>query len=154
MSRPSRHPRPPEGRELSARLGAPGQVGLLILRLWVGLNFALGHGLEKVRDPELFLESADMRDFPSYRVLGWCAILAQFVGGAFLAVGLQARLAAAAILATMAGAVWIVHGDDPWASQEFALTYAVILMFFVLHGAGSFSFDEYLDERRRRQSPW
>lgn len=130
------------------------QLGLILLRLWVGLNFAFVHGLEKVQDPEMFLESADVRSFPWHRTLGWCAIAAEFIGGLLMILGLKTRLAAAALLATMLAAAYVVHGEATWAAKELPLTYAVVLLLFVLHGGGAASVDEWLERRRRKANPW
>ena len=130
------------------------QLGVLLLRLWVGLNFAFVHGLEKVQDPELFLESADVRSFPWHRTLGWCAIAAEFFGGLLMIAGLKTRVAAGALLVTMLSAAYVVHGGSPWSDKELPLTYAMVLLLFVLHGGGAASADDWLERRRRKASPW
>jgi putative oxidoreductase len=126
----------------------------LLLRLWVGLHLALGHGLPKAADPQAFLSGVVQR-FPLPTVSGWFAILAELVGGVCLALGLRTRLAAAAIGLVMLGAAFVAHADDPWIGRkEFPLTYAVVALLFVAHGGGPLSFDARLDRRRRSRSPW
>jgi uncharacterized membrane protein YphA (DoxX/SURF4 family) len=139
---------------MNGRLGLAAHVALLVLRLWIGLNFALRHGLEKIQDPPLFLESIEMRRFPWPVALGWCAILAEVVGGALLTIGLEARAAAAALCATMIGAAYVALEGATWSQRELPLTYAAILLFFALYGAGPFSLDARIDRLKRRQNPW
>jgi len=112
--------------------GGPGpmtatQVGVLVLRLWVGLNFALAHGLGKARDPEAFLASEAVRAFPLPEVLGWAAILSELGGGALLALGLLTRVSAAFLLATMLGAATVYAEHNQ----------ATVISPFVLAGAMS-----------------
>ena len=139
---------------MNGRLGLPSQLALLVLRLWVGLNFALRHGLEKARDPEYFLESIEMRRFPWPEILGWCAIVAELAGGALLAVGFQTRVAAAALCATMLGAAYVALDGASWDQRELPLTYAAVLFFIAVYGAGPFSLDARIDRLKRRQNPW
>jgi putative oxidoreductase len=129
-------------------------AGVLVLRLWVGLNFVFSHGLAKARDPELFLSGEGVQAFPMPELLGWVAIASELGGGALLALGLFTRTSAAFLLLTMLGAAFVVHGGDPWIKQEFALTYAVLLFFLLMHGPGDPSLDGWLARRRRRRSPW
>ncbi len=136
------------------KLAVPTQLGVLAVRLWVGLNFVLVHGLSKVQDPDHFLESVEMRRFPSHRELGWVVIVIHFVGGLLVTIGLQTRAAASALLGSMLVAAFAVHGDAPWEKREYALSYAVMMLFLALHGGGALSFDEWLQKRRRKMSPW
>ena len=135
-------------------MNTPSQLAILLLRLWVGLNFVFVHGMPKVSDAEAFLSSEAVQDFPLPRVLGWFAILSELVGGLMITLGLYTRVAAAALLATMLGAAFVVHGGDPWASKELALGYAVLAVFFLAHGGGVMSIDGALDRRSRSKSPW
>ena len=128
--------------------------GVLVLRLWVGLNFVFSHGLDKARDPELFLASASVQRFPMPEILGWTAIVALLGGGALLTLGLFTRTSAVLLLMTMLGAAFVAHGGDPWMKKEFALTYGAILFFFVLHGPSEPSLDGWLAYRKKKRSPW
>lgn len=139
---------------MNGRLGLASHAALLVLRLWIGLNFALRHGLEKVRDPELFIESIEMRRFPWHETLGWCAIIAELVGGALLSIGLETRVAAGAISATMLGSAYVALQGAPFAERELPLTYAAALLFYAVYGGGPFSLDARIDRLKRRQNPW
>ena len=124
-------------------------LATLVLRLWVGLNLSLAHGLGKLQDPGGFLAAPAMELFPLPVVSGWFAILAEVVGGLLLAIGLFTRWAALAVVGTMLGAALIVHQSDPWNNKEFALGYAVMALYFLVHGGGRYALDSLL---RRRSS--
>ncbi len=128
--------------------------GVFVLRLWMGLNFALSHGLSKARDPAVFLESGVLERFPLPELLGWATIAAELGGGALLTLGLFTRTSAVFLTVTMLGAAFVALGEEPWATRELALTYGAIALFFVLHGPGGFSLDHWLERRRRKRSPW
>jgi putative oxidoreductase len=124
-------------------------LAVLVMRVWMGLNFVFSHGLSKISDPEAFLGYSSVQKFPAPEVSGWFAILAEFVGGILLTVGLGTRVVSLALFGTMLGAGLVVHWADPWMKKEFALTYAVIALFFVAYGGGRYSLDRWI--RRRRE---
>lgn len=123
---------------------------VLLLRLWVGLNFVFAHGLGKISDPGAFLDGRGVQKFPLPILFGSLAILSEFVGGILLTLGLWTRVAAAGILGTMVGAAFVVLGADPWGRKELALTYAAVAFFFLVSGGGSLSMDRLLKKRGKR----
>ncbi len=125
-------------------------VAVLALRLWTGLNFMLAHGLRKISNPEAFLSGGGMAKFPAPELMGWVAILTEFVGGFLLAMGLFTRAAAVFIIGTMLGAAVVVHGADAWNRKELALTYAAVAFFFLAYGGGKASVDALIGRWRRR----
>jgi len=124
------------------------------LRLWVGLNLALGHGLPKLQDQDTFLTDERLRELPWSETLGWASMLSLFGGGLLLAVGLLTRTAAGFLLATLLGAALIALQDAPFVERELALTYAVALLVLLVHGPGTLSVDQTIEKRRRSRSPW
>jgi putative oxidoreductase len=127
----------------------------LLVRLWIGLNLAIAHGVPKLSDPQPFLASECVQRFPLPTLAGWFAIAAQLAGGVCLALGFRTRIAAAAVLATMLAGALVVHGADGWSSKELQLVYAVVALWFVVLGGGPLSLDARLERRRRRgPSPW
>lgn len=130
------------------------EFAVFCLRLWVGLNFAFGHGLAKLQDPDSFLASELVAKFPSPDLMGWIAIIAEFAGGLLLTIGCFTRTAAGVLLATMLGAALIALQGAPWGERELSLTYAVGLLVLMLHGPGALSVDEMIEKARRRRSPW
>ncbi len=129
---------------------------LLLVRLWLGLNLALAHGVPKLADPQAFLASEGVLRFPLSTAAGWFAIAAELAGGVCLALGLRTRLAAAALMVTMLAGALVVHAGDPWTGdKELQLTLAVIALLFAVLGGGPLSLDARLARRRRRgPSPW
>jgi putative oxidoreductase len=121
----------------------------LVLRVAFGLTLALGHGLNKLKAPEVFLANVAKHGFPAPTLLGWLAILSEFAGGLLLALGLFTRPAAAMIALTLLGAAFKVHANDPFAKKELALAYAVVGLAFLIGGAGRYALDAVLQRRRR-----
>jgi putative oxidoreductase len=121
------------------------EFGVLLLRVWIGLNFVFAHGVHKVMNHEAFLSGHGVHKFPAPLVMGTIALLSEFLGGILLTLGLATRVAALFIFGTMMGAALVVHGGDPWGRKELALTYAVISLFFMAHGGGLFSLDRLLN---------
>ena len=129
------------------------QAGYTIFRVFIGISMALGHGLGKIKDPAGFVEKVGAMGFPAAPVMGWAAILAEFVGGLLIAIGLATRPAAAFLGLTMAGAAFHVHGSHPiWAmegpSKEMALLYLVASIAIMSFGSGKFGIDRFLAGNR------
>jgi len=136
------------------RVSVPVRVAVVLLRVWTGLHLFFAHGLPRARDMDDFLESEELASFPNPELFGWAAVLALLIGGALLALGLFTRTVATLLALTMITAAFVSLGPQPWSGKELALTYAVILLFFVAWGAGDASFDVEIERRRRKRSPW
>ena len=78
--------------------------------------------------------------------------LGHLLGGLFLMVGLQTRLAALLQVPILFGAVFIVHADQNLAavgqSLELSVMVLILLIVYTLFGSGSFSLDNYLTLKR------
>ena len=123
-------------------------IGLLVLRLAVGLTMAFAHGLGKVQ--KLFGEGPIKWADPLGLGPGLSLALAggaEFFGALLVAVGLFTRAAAVPLAFTMLVAVFIVHGDDPFKKQELGLIYLCGYVALVLTGPGRLSLDELLAKR-------
>jgi putative oxidoreductase len=123
-------------------------LGLLALRLWVGLALAFGHGLDKVSSFERFNGTVDKLGLPMPAVLGTAAALAEFLGGLLLAAGALTRAAAAAIATTMLVAAFQVHATDGFAKQELPLAFAVGAIALTFAGPGRISVDALIFRHR------
>lgn len=122
-------------------------VGLLVLRLGVGSFMMFGHGWGKLSS---FAEKADTWADP----LGIgptlslsLAIFAEFFCSLGLITGTATRLAAIPLLTTMLVAAGIVHANDPWAKQEFALLFAWTFITLIFAGPGKFSVDALISKK-------
>ena len=125
----------------------PTDVGLLILRVGLGLAMAFAHGLGKLPPSAGFVENTAGLGFPAPALFAWLAALSEFAGGLLIALGLLTRPAAAALAFTMAVAFFLQHGADPFGDKELAFVYGVAAVTLMAAGAGRFSVDAFLRRR-------
>ncbi|CAH0999495.1 hypothetical protein LEM8419_00795 [Neolewinella maritima] len=118
-------------------------LGLLILRLWFGLEMAFAHGLGKVI--KIFSGNFQFADpigigAPASLIL---AGTAEFVAGLLIAVGFFTRLAAVPYLITMLVAAFLVHAanGDEWGKIATPLHYAIAAIVLLIAGPGRYSLD-------------
>ena len=119
-------------------------TGLTLLRIFAGVALALGHGLGKMPPSDRFIESTANLGFPLPGLFAWAAALSEFLGGAFLALGLFTRPASFFIICTMLVAVFGAHLNDPFGRKELALMYLFVALCFLLKGANDWSVDAIL----------
>ena len=96
-------------------------VGLLILRLGIG-GYMLSHGWGKL----LMVLAGGFDKFGDPIGLGSAASLvlvtaAEFLCALLVMIGLGTRLAALPVVFAMAVAAFVVHGGDPWSSEQAAM---------------------------------
>jgi putative oxidoreductase len=122
-------------------------IGLFLFRIAFGLFMLFGHGWGKMMT---FSEKAGA--FPDPLGMGnelsmAAAIFAEVACAALVVLGLATRIAVLPLIFTMIVAAFIVHGGNPFSSQEPALVYlaAFALLFFT--GAGSLSLDRVLGKK-------
>lgn len=119
-------------------------AGTALLRIFAGVSLAAAHGLGKVSAPEQIIAGAEKLGFPAPFLFGWAAALTEFLGGAFLALGLFTRISSFFIAFTMAVAAFVQHLNDPFQKKELALLYLFIALCFLLKGASDWSIDAFL----------
>jgi putative oxidoreductase len=138
---------------------------LTVLRLTLGMVF-LAHGSQKMLG--WFGGEGFSRTVEAFSGMGIpemlvpLIIFAEFFGGIGLIVGFLGRIAAAGIIAVMAGAVAIVHLDNgffmnwtgmqPGEGFEFHLLAIAIAVAIVIHGAGALSLDRAISRRAAVQA--
>ena len=118
--------------------------GLLILRATAGLLLAFGHGWGKLTG---FSErSADFADpFGVGPFLSLVLTLfAEFFCAIAVALGIFARIATLPLIILFLTIILIIHGDDPWAKQEFGLLYLIPFLVILLTGPGKYSLDNMI----------
>ncbi|MBP1934138.1 DoxX family protein [Ammoniphilus resinae] len=128
-------------------------IGLLIIRLVVGLTFA-GHGAQKLfgwfggygpKGTGGWFESIGLKPGVQMAVL---AGLAELVGGLLFAAGLFTPIGAILIVLTMLGAIVTVHGKNGyWVTSngyEYNLMLIAVAVGVALIGAGTYSIDALL----------
>ena len=72
------------------------------------------------------------------------AIFAEFFCSLALMFGFLTRLATIPLLFTMLVAAFVVHGGDPWASQERTLLFFLAYLTILIAGPGRFSIDRVI----------
>jgi putative oxidoreductase len=127
-------------------------TGLLILRIAVGIVF-LVHGGQK-----LFVfgfggvtGAFGQMGIPMPTVTGPLAALVEFLAGGALVIGLLTRLAALGLAIDMLGAILFVHYKGGFflpSGYEYALTLAAANVAIMVAGAGYYSLDRVIAERR------
>ena len=137
--------------------------GILLIRAIVGAVFVF-HGSQKLfgwfGGPGMEAFTAHIANMglpggvpPQY--LAYAAAISEFGGGILLILGLITPIAAICIAATMAVAVFKVHGhafalaNDP-PGMEYALTLGVVALGLVFTGAGRISLDALMPWGRNR----
>jgi putative oxidoreductase len=127
-----------------------GAVGLLVLRLVIGLAFML-HGWGKIQAP--FSWMGPEADAPG--ILQALAAISEFVGGLAWMLGALMPLFSLGILCTMAVATHMhaVVLGDPFVgregSYEPALVYLCVALLFILIGPGRWSVDAWLFNKNK-----
>ncbi len=122
-------------------------AGLALLRIFTGVALMLGHGIGKLPPSEQFVQRTGDMGFPVPVVFAWAAALAEFLGGAFLALGFLTRVSSFFIICVMLTALLGVHLRDPFNRQELALLYLFIALAFLLKGASDWSVDAFLRKK-------
>ncbi|MGV8993499.1 MAG: DoxX family protein [Flavobacterium sp.] len=123
-------------------------LSLLILRI-AGGALMLTHGISKIAP----LFGSDPIQFPDPIGLGATTslaltVFAEVFCAALLILGLATRFAAIPLLITMLVAVFVVHIADPFANQELPLLYASIYLVILIAGAGKFSIDNMVFNKK------
>lgn len=141
---------------------ATASLGMLFLRVCIGLLMFFGHGLGKLQG---FAEKKDKFPVPDFFPLKYMSppvslmatIGAEAVCSILIVFGIATRPAAFIFAFTMTVAAFHIHGGHPWfsmsgPSKEMALLYLVPAVVILLTGAGSYSLDaRILKEGRRRR---
>lgn len=122
-------------------------IGLLVLRLGVGLPLAFAHGTGKVPPSPGFIEATAGMGFPAPAFFAWAAGLSELVGGLLLALGLATRPAAFCVACTMAIAFFVRHAGDPFVDGEKAFVFLVAALCLTAAGAGRYAIDAVLRRR-------
>lgn len=122
-------------------------TGLLILRVGIAV-LMLVHGFPKLQ----MLFSGDIQFLgimgmsPTLSLI--LAVFSEVLCSILLLIGLGTRLATIPLIITMLIAVFLVHLNDPFASQELGLLYLLAYVSIFLLGAGNYSFDAVLQRYR------
>jgi putative oxidoreductase len=121
-------------------------LGLLVLRLWIGASMAVLHGWGKLAgfskmSPQ-FLDFMGIGKGPSLAL----TVFAELAGAAFIVVGLWTRLSALVLAFAMGVAFWVAHGGKltGQGNGEMAFLYLGACAVLFLTGGGRYSADASL----------
>ncbi|MBA6151432.1 DoxX family protein [Gelidibacter maritimus] len=124
-------------------------LGLLVLRVFLGLTMLFAHGVGKwgrlFGGGEIqFRDPLGVGDTTSLAL----AVFAEVICSILLALGLMTRWALIPLIITMVVATFIVHSADPFGVMEKAMLYGVGYITIFLTGPGKYSVDYYLKNKR------
>lgn len=122
-------------------------LGLLALRLGVGVTMAFGHGLGKLPPSDGFIDGTAEMGFPLPVLFAWAAALSEFAGGLLIAVGLATRPAALFLAVTMAVATFVRHDGLLFGEAEKAWLFLIATVAILIAGPGRYALDARLRER-------
>jgi putative oxidoreductase len=128
-------------------------LGLLVLRVGIGLSFA-AHGWAKLMaGPERWVKIgsavAQLGISGGHKIFGLLATAAELGGGALLVLGLATRLACLPLIATMFVA-WRMHWarGDSYTAMSHAVEAGIVFVALFLTGPGRYSLDARLFGQR------
>lgn len=143
---------------LEKNMGSYHSLSLLLIRLCVGAVF-IGHGAQKLfgmfggagmTETIATFETLEIF-YPS--VSAWMVAVIEFFGGIGLIIGVLTRECGFLLAATMAGAMYYVHGANGFFLQNSGYEYNLVLMgaslALFLSGSGFYSFDRIMFPRSR-----
>ncbi len=116
-------------------------LGVLFLRIGIGLLMIVGHGYGKFQKylsgDTAFGDPIGLGAETSLLL----AIFAEFVCSILLIFGLFTRAALIPLLITMLVALFVVHAADPLGKQELPALYAMLCLTIFITGPGKYSLD-------------
>jgi putative oxidoreductase len=118
-------------------------IGLLLLRAYVGGGMLIAHGL-----PKLFSYAEKSGNFPDPLGVGTSAslmlvIFSEVLCALFVALGIKTRYTAIPLFITMMVAAFIIHASDPFAVKELAILYGVGYLTLIFTGGGQLTVEKW-----------
>ena len=125
-------------------------LGLLLLRLGVGVNMALLHGLDRVRHYSQLATSIPAPLGMGHRHSLMLAVAAEFVGGILVALGLAGRLAALLLAFSLGVTLFSGEAGLPWRQREATILYLTASLAILMLGCGRWALDAVVWKRFRK----
>ena len=124
-------------------------LSLLLVRLLAG-GMMLTHGIPKIGRffGEGPVQFADPFGLGPEISLG-LAIFAEVGCAILVMIGFKTRWATIPLMITMLVAAFYAHGSDPFSKKELSLTFFTLFL-SINSGAGKYSVDQWLEERRKK----
>lgn len=134
-------------------------LGLLVLRLGVGISFLLVHGLPKIKGgPELWtkiggaMSNLGITFAPTF--WGFMAAASEFGGGLLILLGLFTRTSSFFLAFTMfVAAATHLSRMDPWGRVFHPLELMCVFIALMFIGAGKYSLDSMIFKKSNRIEP-
>ena len=126
-------------------------IGLLILRVFIGGGMLFAHGWKKLfvsGGLDYFTGVVASMNVPLPKLMALLSACTETFMALFLLVGLFTRPAALLLVINLTVAILAAHRTQGFAGQEMAWLYLVPSLFFVLKGAGKWSLDRILFSKR------
>ena len=129
--------------------GRPAPVSYTHLDVYKRQVLLLSHGIAKVDDfaalSEVFPDPLGLgsRISLTLAIFGELFCSVGFIVGAFY------RLALIPMIFTMCVALFVVHGNDPFAVKELAAIYLSVFVLMYISGPGNYALDRLIAERLR-----
>ncbi len=124
-------------------------VGIMILRVCVGIGVLLGHGLPKLQEmlggnTDLALAIEQRLGFPYPNFFAWLVVVIQVFVSLLLILGLWTRPSAILIGFTIAYGVLNFHWVDGYYRMEAGLLYSLVFVIIAISGPGRVSIDRLI----------
>ncbi|MDQ3019728.1 MAG: DoxX family protein [Bacteroidota bacterium] len=133
-------------------------IGILFLRISVGLIFIIVHGIGKITaGPEMWTQLGGSMSIFGITFLptfwGFMAAFTEFFVPMFLIIGLFYRPAALLLAFNMIVAAGFHFSRlDPWAKIEYPFLLVILFISMFLIGPGRYSVDEYIKSRKLKKN--
>ena len=126
------------------------EYGVIFIRLVVGWMLIWGtqdnvFSREQMLEFERFLAA---RGTPLPLLSAHLSVYTQFICGVLVILGAGVRLAAVPLIINFAAAILIAHVGDTWRGTFPALVMLASALFFLFHGAGKLSIDDWWGRRQ------
>ena len=128
------------------------EYAALFLRLIIGsfIIWGVQDNVLSYARMEEFAHFLGARGVPFPLFAAFLSAYTQFICGICILVGACVRLISIPFIINFIAAVLIAHRDDTFQGMFPALLMIFVGLFFLFHGAGKFSFDEWWERRGKR----
>ncbi len=130
------------------------EYGVIFIRLVVGFHLVYGtqDNVFSYARMEEFAAFLSARGVPFPLFSAFLSAYAQFIGGILFIVGAATRYAAVVMIINFLAALVIAHIGDTYPNMFPALMMLAAGCFFLLHGPGKISVDDFLEQRKLGKS--
>jgi putative oxidoreductase len=125
-------------------------LGLFLLRLGVGVNMTLLHGVDRVRNYSQLANSIPDPLGMGRRHSLMLVVAAEFVGGILVTLGLAGRLAALLLAFSLSLTLFSGEAGLPWRQREATVLYLTASLAILMLGCGRWALDAVVWKRFRK----